>query len=268
MEFFWHETQGTMLKFGSTSPPRYVDVRKKLKLDTSSEHIADPTSKPCKVFGFRNGRSEIEYEDLTRKIKPSNIPIPKFVVIDYYEQMYKDSFIQPHSYIQTPKQVACETTSFCEYDLDDSDDDWLEYVNNYVFYDTEVIKDDTFERLLYELELLDFQNRANVEDDNCISTSLELDAALPKLRHVSKKAHEIKAAYNYWKAKRRRWKKPILRRLRPQTKAEDEYHLHSFHPYHRQVEHWHGHRYRALVFNCLCVFVFLYLISTINMVIW
>lgn len=260
-----------MLKFGSAIQPQYVDVKEELKMDTSSEHITDPTLDSCKVFGFRNGRHEIQYEDLTRKIKLSNIPIPNFVESDYYEKIYKDSFVQPHSYIQTPKQVGCESSTFCEYDLDNSDDDWLEYVNNYVFDDTEAIKDDTFERLLYALELLDFQMQTkiwtNVEDENCISTSLELKVALPKLRHISKKPHKIKATYNYWKGKRRRWKKPLLRRLRPQTNANDEHHLHTFRPYHRQVEHWHRHHYCALSFICL-FFFFEYMISGRNMVIW
>ena len=250
-----------MLKFGSAIRPQYVDVKEKLKIDTSSEHIVDPTLDSCKVFGFRNGRSEIQYEDLTKKLKPSNLPIPNFVVSDHYEQIYKDSFVQPHSYIQSPKQVGCESAYFCEYDLDNSDDDWLEYVNNYVFDDMDIIKDDTFERLLYELELLDFQiqtkNQAHFEDENCISTSLELKVALPKLCHISKKAQEIKATYNYWKAKRRRWKKPLLRRLRPQTNADDEHPLHTFRPYHLHVEHWHVHHYCALVFICL-LFLFLF----------
>lgn len=250
-----------MLSFGLAIQPQYVDVKEKLKMDTSSEHIADPTLDSCKVFGFCDGRSEIQYEDLTKRIKSSNIPIPNFVMSSSYEQIYKDSFVQPHSYIQTPKQVGCESSYFCEYDLDNSDDDWLEYVNNYVFDDMEVIKDDTFERLLYELELLDFQihtkNQANVEDENCISTSLELKVALPKLRHISKKAHEIKAIYNYWKAKRRRWKKPLLRRLRPQTNVDDEHYSHTFRPYHKHVEHWHVHHYYALVFICL-LFLFLF----------
>lgn len=244
-----------MLKFGSAIQPQYVDVKDELKMDTSSEHITDPTLDSRKVFGFCNGRYEIQYEDLTRKIKPSNIPTPRFVESNYYEQIYKDSFVQPHSYIQTPKQIGCKSSTFCEYDLDNSDDDWLEYVNNYVFDDMEVIKDDTFERLLYELELLDFQthikNQANIKDENCISTSLELKVALPKLRHISKKAHDIKATYNYWKAKRHRWKKPLLRRLRPQTNANDEHHLHTFRPHHQRVEHWHIYYYYTLVFICL-----------------
>lgn len=210
---------------------RRIDIRTKLGRFVANEEVDHPTLNSRK-YTFYDGNTEIQYRDLNTTKKTSNVPIPSVVVSELYQKIYTASFIQPCSYIQK-KQDGCETRKFCEYDLDDSDEDWLTNFNK----DLKLINDDKFERLLYELELLDFQIRSeehkNVEE-NCMQTCLDLNLAQQKLQHVSEKAHEIKAVYDYWRAKRSHWKKPILRRLQPQTKASDTNYLHTFRP-HNQV---------------------------------
>ena len=150
-------------------------------------------------------------------------------------------FKRPCLYIRK-KQDGCETEKFYEYDLDDSDKDWLANFNK----DLKLINDDTFERLLYELELLDFQIRTEEHgyiDEDCMQMCLDLNLAQQKLQHVSERAHEIKVVYDYWRVERSHWKKPILRRLQPQTKASDTNYLHTFRP-HNQVN-LHGRPYHG-----------------------
>jgi len=210
---------------------RRIDIRTKLECFGTSEEVDHPALNSRK-YTFYDGNTEIQYKELSTTKTTSSVPIPDVVESKLYQQIYTASFTQPCSYIHE-KQEGCETRKFCEYDLDDSDEDWLTNFNK----DLKLIDDDTFERLLYELELLDFQVRSEEHknsDENCTQTCLDLNLAQQKLRHVSKRPHEIKVVYDYWRAKRRHWKKPILRRLQPQTKASDTNYLHTFRP-HDQV---------------------------------
>jgi enhancer of polycomb-like protein len=210
---------------------RRIDIRTKLECFVASEEVDHPALNSRK-YTFYDGNTEIQYKELSTTKTTSSVPIPDVVESKLYQQIYTASFTQPCSYIQE-KQDGCETRKFCEYDLDDSDEDWLTNFNK----DLKLIDDDTFERLLYELELLDFQVRSEEHknsDENCTQTCLDLNLAQQKLQHVSKRRHEIKVVYDYWRAKRSHWKKPILRRLQPQTKASDTNYLHTFRP-HNQV---------------------------------
>lgn len=207
---------------------RRIDIRTKLECFVSSEEVDHHPALNSRKCTFYDGNTEIQYKELTSTKTTSDVPIPDVVESKLYEQIYTASFIQPCSYIQE-KQEGCETRKFCEYDLDDSDEDWLTNFNK----DLKLVDDDTFERLLYEFELLDFQIRSEehkYSDENCMQTCLDLNLAQQKLQHVSQRPHEIKVVYNYWRAKRSHWKKPILRRLQPQTKASDTNYLHTFRP--------------------------------------
>ncbi|XP_015869273.1 enhancer of polycomb-like protein 1 [Ziziphus jujuba] len=166
----------------------------------------------------------------TNKKASPEIPTPQFVVVDTYERDYSRTFAQPTSYLRA-RGARAELGDFVEYDLDNEDEDWLQDLNR----DRKVLPPDKFESLLFKLEVLDHKarERAGVITPTLgspIPVLLQLDAATEALLALSIRYAVIQSVYNYWKEKRERWQKPILRRLQPPPPVNDTNPYNVFRP--------------------------------------
>ncbi|XP_020396304.1 enhancer of polycomb-like protein101 isoform X7 [Zea mays] len=91
------------------------------------------------------------------------------------------------------------------------------------------------EALLFKLEVLDHRarERAGAITPTFIGpvpVLLQLDAAMEALQYLSVRNAVFQAVYNYWKSKRERWQKPILRRLQPPPPVNDTNPYNVFRP--------------------------------------
>nr|XP_034899403.1 enhancer of polycomb-like protein 1 isoform X1 [Populus alba] len=165
----------------------------------------------------------------------AEIPTPQFVVVDTYERDYGRTFAPPTSYLRA-RGARAELGEFVEYDLDNEDEDWL---HDFYKKDRKNLSPEKFELLLFKLEVLDHKarERAGVITPTLASpipVLLQFDAALEALQAQpqtqSTRYAVFQSVYNYWKDKRERWKKPILRRLQPPPPVNDTNPYNVFRP--------------------------------------
>ncbi|PPD76283.1 hypothetical protein GOBAR_DD26785 [Gossypium barbadense] len=229
--------------------PRPLDIHKKLPIVKSVKDFEDddtPTSATRNSQMLRLAAAEVEPEVqplATKKLAPE-IPTPQFVVVDTYERDYSRTFFQPTSYLRA-RGARAEIGEFVEYDLDNEDEDWLQDYNK----DKKILAPEKLESLLFKLEVLDHKarERAGVITPTLVSpipVLLTMDAAIEvnigfdhadalqvdALQSQSIKYGVFQAVYNYWKEKRERWQKPILRRLQPPPPVNDNNPYNVFRP--------------------------------------
>ncbi|ERN19008.1 hypothetical protein AMTR_s00061p00039240 [Amborella trichopoda] len=100
------------------------------------------------------------------------------------------------------------------------------------------------ESLLFKLEILDHKTRERAGVitplGSPVPVLLQLDAAAEALESQNTSYGVIQSLYNYWKAKRDRWQKPILRRLQPPPPVNDTNPYNVFRP--REKAHRHHTR--------------------------
>ncbi|EFJ37946.1 hypothetical protein SELMODRAFT_139753 [Selaginella moellendorffii] len=185
-------------------------------LDSENELVGDLGSSSVLATPARRGGAEI--------------PTPQFVCVDTYEKDYSQTFTQPPSYLRS-RGARNEGTEFVEYDLDDEDEDWLEQ-----FSDRKTLSHEKFERILYKMELQDHKLRERVGGLPStlgipMPVMLQKDGALEVVRAQNIRSPTIAGAvYDYWKSKRERWEKPILRRLQPPPPVNDTNPFNVFRP--------------------------------------
>ncbi|CAO2815207.1 unnamed protein product [Amaranthus hypochondriacus] len=196
--------------------PRPLDINKKLPIVKSFKDFEDDDT-PTSTRNSQLLRIAAEPDNVVHHVPSkkhaAEIPTPEFVVVDSYERDYSRSFCQPTSYIRA-RGVRAELGEFVEYDLDIEDEEWLQEFNN----DKKILTAERFENLLFKLEVLDHKAR---ERAGVITTTLgspipvvlQIDAATEALQSQAVKYAVLESVYWYWKEKRERWQKPILRRL-------------------------------------------------------
>ncbi|XP_022714693.1 enhancer of polycomb-like protein 1 isoform X4 [Durio zibethinus] len=215
--------------------PRPLDIHKKLPIVKSFKDFEDdetPTSATRNAQMLRLAAAEVDTEVQpipTKKLAPE-IPTPQFVVVDTYERDYSRTFFQPTSYLRA-RGARAEIGEFVEYDLDNEDEDWLQEYNK----DKKILAPEKLESLLFKLEVLDHKarERAGVITPTLVSkipVLLTMDAAIEALQSQSIKYGVFQSVYNYWKEKRERWQKPILRRLQPPPPVNDNNPYNVFRP--------------------------------------
>ncbi|XP_021819918.1 uncharacterized protein LOC110761683 [Prunus avium] len=216
--------------------PRPLDIHKKLPIVKSVKDFEDddtPTStrnsQLLRLAADAAIETEVPQTPTNKKLAPE-IPTPQFVVVDTYERDYSRTFAQPNSYLRA-RGARAELGEFVEYDLDNEDEDWLYEFNK----EKNILAPDKLESIIFKLEVLDHKarERAGVITPTLASpipVLLQHDVASEALQPQSLRYAVIQSIYNYWKEKRERWQKPILRRLQPPPPVNDTNPYNVFRP--------------------------------------
>lgn len=216
--------------------PRPLDIHKKLPIIKSVKDF-DDDEVPTSATATRNSQllriaaeTDNEVHHITVKKVSSEIPTPQYNVVETYERDYSRTFSQPSSYLRG-RGARAEISEFIEYDLDNEDEDWLQNLNN----ERRILPPEKFESILFKLEVLDHKTRerSGVLQPTFMSpvpVFLQLDAAAEALQGQSLRTAVIQSVYYYWKSKRERWQKPILRRLQPPPPVNDTNPYNVFRP--------------------------------------
>ncbi|XP_057495000.1 uncharacterized protein LOC130780064 isoform X2 [Actinidia eriantha] len=213
--------------------PRPLDIHKKLPIVKSVKDFEDeetPTSTRNSQIQRLAAEADNEVHQIPSKKVASEIPTPQFVVVDTYERDYSRTFTQTTSYLRA-RGARAEIGDFVEYDLDNEDDDWLQEFNE----EKNLLTSEKLETVIFKLELLDHKarERAGVITPTLgspIPVLLQFDAAAEVLLPLSIKYGVLESIYDYWKEKRERWQKPILRRLQPPPPVNDTNPYNVFRP--------------------------------------
>ncbi|KAL7124964.1 hypothetical protein ABFS83_14G084100 [Erythranthe nasuta] len=213
--------------------PRPLDINKKLPIVKSFKDFEDdevPTSTRNSQILRLVADAENEVPQAPGKKNASEIPTPEFVYVDTYERDYSRTFSQPTSYLRA-RGARAEIGEFVEYDLDNEDEDWLEEFNK----ERNTLAAEKLETIIFKLEVLDHKarERAGVITPTLgspIPVLLTFTAAVEALQAFSIKYGVFQSIYNYWKEKRERWQKPILRRLQPPPPVNDTNPYNVFRP--------------------------------------
>jgi enhancer of polycomb-like protein len=211
--------------------PRPLDIHKKLPIVKSFKDFEDddtPTSTRTQILRLA-AEADHEVHIPSKKLAPE-IPTPEFVIVDTYERDYSRTFAQPTSYLRA-RGARAEIGEFVEYDLDNEDEEWLQEFNQ----DNKNLTAEKFETILFKLEVLDHKSRerAGVITPTLgspIPVLLTFDAAVEALQALSITYGIFQSIYNYWKEKRERWQKPVLRRLQPPPPVNDTNPYNVFRP--------------------------------------
>ncbi|KAL9254298.1 Enhancer of polycomb homolog 2-like protein [Drosera capensis] len=214
--------------------PRPLDFHKKLAIvksfkDFDDEETPTPT-RTSQVFRFASEADTEVHHHVPNKRVAAEIPTPEFVIVDTYERDYSRSFNQPTTYIRA-RGARAEIGEFVEYDLDNEDEDWLDELNE----DRKILSPDKLESILHKLEILDHKARERAglitpTFGSLIPVVLQLDVAAESLQAQSIKYGVLESVYYYWREKRERWQKPILRRLQPPPPVNDTNPYNVFRP--------------------------------------
>ncbi|KAL3635192.1 hypothetical protein CASFOL_019739 [Castilleja foliolosa] len=213
--------------------PRPLDINKKLPIVKSVKDFEDdegPTStRNSQLLRFA-AEADNEVQPVPGRKAASEIPTPEFVIVDTYERDYSRTFGQPTSYLRA-RGARAEIGEFVEYDLDNEDEDWLQDFNR----ERKTLVAEKLETIIFKLEVLDHKarERAGVITPTLgspIPVLLTFDAAVEALQALSIKYGVFQSIYHYWKEKRERWQKPILRRLQPPPPVNDTNPYNVFRP--------------------------------------
>ncbi|PKA50489.1 hypothetical protein AXF42_Ash013703 [Apostasia shenzhenica] len=216
--------------------PRPLDIHKKLPIVKSIKDF-DDDEVPIAAAATRNSQllriaaeADNEVHQITLKKVSAEIPTPQYNVVETYERDYSRNFSQPSSYLRG-RGARAELCDFVEYDLDNEDEDWLDDFNN----ERRILSLEKLESLLFKLDILDHKSRERAGILQPTFTSpvpvlLQLDAAAEALQGQSIRYAVIQSVYNYWKTKRERWQKPILRRFQPPPPVNDTNPYNVFRP--------------------------------------
>ncbi|KAL1811726.1 hypothetical protein DCAR_0623855 [Daucus carota subsp. sativus] len=213
--------------------PRPLDIHKKLPIVKNFKDFEDddtPSSTRNHMLRL-TAEPDIEVQpQVPTKKHASEIPTPEFVIVGTYERDYSRTFNQPTSYLRA-RGARAEIGEFVEYDLDNEDEDWLQEYNR----DRKTLEAEKLETILFKLEALDHKarERAGVIAPTLgspVSVLLTFDAAVEALQALSINFGVFRSIYNYWKEKRDRWQKPILRRLQPPPPVNDTNPYNVFRP--------------------------------------
>ncbi|XP_070024427.1 uncharacterized protein LOC107763977 isoform X2 [Nicotiana tabacum] len=210
--------------------PRPLDIHKKLPILKSVKDFEDDdTTSNTRNHIIRLAAEAADVETSSKKLVPE-IPIPEYVVVDTYERDYSRTFAQPTSYIHA-RGARAEIGEFVDYNLDNEDEDWLQDINR----ERKALAAEKLETILHKLEVLDHKarERAGVITPTLgspILVLLSFDAAVEALQSLTIKYGVFQSVYTYWKDKRERWQKPILRRLQPPPPVSDTNPYNVFRP--------------------------------------
>ncbi|KAK9052163.1 hypothetical protein SSX86_028791 [Deinandra increscens subsp. villosa] len=238
--------------------PRPLDIHKKLPIVKSIKDFEDddiPTSTRTQMLRFvAEADNDNQVHQVASKKTVSEIPIPEYVIVDTYERDYSPIFNQPASYLRA-RGARAELGDFVEYDLDNEDEDWLnefneermvlpaeklvlfvlQVLNISVVLEFEFYNWCRFESILFKLEVLDHKGRERAGIitptlGSPVPVLLAFEPAVEALQALSIQYGIFQSIYSYWKEKRERWLKPILRHLQPPPPVNDTNPYNVFRP--------------------------------------
>ncbi|XP_042440176.1 uncharacterized protein LOC122025433 [Zingiber officinale] len=216
--------------------PRPLDIHKKLPVIKSAKEFEDdealtiaPSTRNSPLHRAANENDNETIPTPGKKIS-QEIPTPQFNIVDTYEIDYSCTFAQTASYIRG-RGARVEICESVEYDLDNEDEDWLEEINR----ERKILSSEKVETLLFKLEILDHKARERAgiitpTFSSPVPVYLQLDAAAEDFNSPSVQPAVLQLLYSYWKEKRERWQKPILRRLQPPPPINDTNPYNVFRP--------------------------------------
>ncbi|KAI7758273.1 hypothetical protein M8C21_005421 [Ambrosia artemisiifolia] len=214
--------------------PRPLDIHKKLPILKSIKDFEDddtPTSTRTQLLRLvAEADNDTQVHHVASKKTVSEIPTPEYVIVDTYERDYSPTFNQPASYLRA-RGARAEIGDFVEYDLDNEDEDWLKEFNK----ERMLLPAEKLETILFKLEVLDHKARERGGTiaptlGSPIPVLLTFDTAVEALQALSIQYGVFQSIYSYWKEKRERLLKPILRRLQPPPPVNDTNPYNVFRP--------------------------------------
>ncbi|XP_020100573.1 uncharacterized protein LOC109718652 isoform X3 [Ananas comosus] len=231
--------------------PRPLDINKKLPIVKSIREFEDDDA-PTTGASTRNSHllraaaeADNEVHRVPAKKSSSEIPTPQFSVVDTYERDYARTFAQPTSYLRgrgelrlanllsmiwtMRMRIGLKSLTMSGRFLR------LKSILLYLMIISVHLFLSRFEALLFKLEVLDHKTRerAGVITPTLgspIPVFLQLNSAIEALQSLSVRYAVFRSVHNYWKAKRERWQKPILRRLQPPPPVNDTNPYNVFRP--------------------------------------
>eukprot|EP00879_Flechtneria_rotunda_P016785 GHRR01017568.1.p1 GENE.GHRR01017568.1~~GHRR01017568.1.p1 ORF type:complete len:620 (+),score=238.42 GHRR01017568.1:338-2197(+) len=216
--------------------PRPLDVNKQLltvrelseldTVDSQSQPGADNNSHAAEGHGHGHGHGHNQNK------KPKAIPIPDIREVETHYRDYLPLFSHPLTYIHGKGCGGNREPDPIEYDLDNEDEDWLQGYN----IGRSRLSDTLFEKMLWKLEIACAEALENTltaagagPSERTAASAVAAIDHLPKQEAVRLLTIEcggreklVWDVYQYWVNKRKRWGKPILRRLQAPTAPSDQ----------------------------------------------
>ncbi|KAG2498114.1 hypothetical protein HYH03_003872 [Edaphochlamys debaryana] len=223
--------------------PRPVDVGRQLtivrdvaELDNNDELDGGPGAAPAAVS---EQAAAAGHQKKKKEVK--EIPVPEVRIVAGYTREYLPLFRIPETYIRSKGGIGWTPDVYCEYDLDGEDEDWLDAFNA---GEANRLSEEKFELMLWRLETANAEANQRLMAEPGYATDWRLlpaavaatsnmtrDEALSVLRkHACARDPILAAVYDYWKGKRERMGKPIMRRLQAPTNPSDTNPYNVFRP--------------------------------------
>ncbi|KAF5200894.1 Enhancer of polycomb-like transcription factor protein [Thalictrum thalictroides] len=218
--------------------PRPLDIHKKLPIFKSVKDFEDEESstglRSSQLLRLAAEEVDNEVHRVPTKKNVAEIPTPQYDIVDTYERDYSCTFNQPTSYLRG-RGARSEIGEFVEYDLDNEDEDWYEEFVSKDGKSRNLLMPEELETVLFKLEVLDHKTRERAGVitptlSSPIPVLLQLDAAFELLHVESMSFSVFQSIFSYWRAKRERWQKPVLRRLQPPPPLNDTNPYNVFRP--------------------------------------
>ncbi|CAL8467691.1 g7229 [Coccomyxa elongata] len=161
------------------------------------------------------------------------IPVPKVTAVPTYNIDYLPTFREQSTYIRGRGGIGYHDERFIEYDLDKEDEEWLEAFNR---GQEDRLPARRMELLMWRLECANAEatDRA-LAAAGAAQTERQSPAAAAAVDHMTREeayevitaAHPVRtlvrdALYAFWRTKRERLGKPLIRRLQAPTSASDQ----------------------------------------------
>ncbi|GIL51503.1 hypothetical protein Vafri_7475 [Volvox africanus] len=223
--------------------PRPVDTSRQLnivrdfaELDKTDDLDASQPQPPAAAFEQPPAGSQ------KKKKEVKEIPVPEVRIVAGYTREYLPLFRIPDTYIRGKGGVGWAREDYCEYDLDNDDEDWLEAFNEGA---ANRLSEEKFELMLWRLETANAEANQRVMSEAgsgaqdwrmlpaavAATSNMSRDEALSVLRkYACARDPILHAVYDYWRAKRERLNKPIMRRLQAPTNPSDTNPYNVFRP--------------------------------------
>jgi len=188
------------------------------------------------------GQHVISHIDPHAKADMKPIPIPQVLDVPTYAKDYRPDFHPPKTYLRWRQNQRSEY--HVDYDLDEEDSRWVDAFNG----GQQRLSKDKMELMMWKLELMNAAATERILDKNGATPTEKNSAASAAMtEHLS--AHEAigsltvqtglrdkvcDAIFKYWKLKRKRRGKPLMRQLEAATNPQDTNPFHVFRPREKQ----------------------------------